>query len=275
MRTLAIVVSYNDVKNTLRCVESLHDQTRVVVWDNASTDRTVHELTHRYPDVEILASNDNVLWTPALNQAMKLAYDGEDLILFSNNDIVYAYDTIDKLATAFDTPGAGIAAPAGAGLGGQQDFVSHRPCPDGISFDYWVSQQPTVRAAYVVGAAFMVSRDCWNDVGEFDDRMPLGADDHDYCIRAKAKGWSIWVVNSAYVHHQSHASYRWNTKEIWKTHGEQSWDAFNRKWGGYFHDEEEATKAHWGDRYNPGWEIGTGWLSEEERAKVYEKRNAT
>ena len=117
----------------------------------------------------------------------------------------------------------------------------------------------------------LVSRECFYDVGMLDNDMPLGADDHDYCIRAKAKGWTIWVVNSAYVDHVGHASFS-KAKKTWKDAGELSWKRFNEKWDGYFYDEEEATKAHWAGTYTPGWDIGTGWLSPEEREKVYEDR---
>ena len=272
--TLAIVVSYNDATSTINCVASLKDQARVVVWDNASKDTTTDAIKMRFPDVTLHECDYNAMWTPALNGAMEEYYDGEDYILFSNNDIAYPPGVIPQIRTGFADPSAGIVAPAGSNLGGQQDFAYHHPCPSGTNWDQWVAGRPTVRANYVVGASMMVSREAWEDIGPLDNDMPLGADDHDYCIRAKENGWSIWVVNSAYVRHKGHASGQ-KARHEWNEWGKRSWDVFNKKWAGYFFNEEEAKKVHWRSEYTPGWDVGTGWLEPEERQAIWDMRNGS
>lgn len=271
--TLAIVVSYNNAAHTLTCVESLLGQARIVVWDNASTDGTVELLSKH--EVTVHASPDNLLWTPALNAAMDQYYDGEDFILFSNNDIVYRNRTVSHLKHPFgEKERVGITAPSGSSLGGMQDFAIHWPMPEGhpsMTTERWRLSRPDVRATYVVGASMMISSDVWETVGPLDNDMPLGADDHDYCLRSKEEDYQIWVVSSEYVNHVGHASYPGN-QATWDEWGKKSWDAFNEKWNGYFHTEEEAIKCHWSGRHTPGWEKGTGWLSEEERAQVWATR---
>jgi GT2 family glycosyltransferase len=101
--------------------------------------------------------------------------------------------------------------------------------------------------------------------------MPLGADDHDYCLRVKQAGYKIMVAYSAFVSHKSHSSYR-RARDTWDEWGGKSWEAFNKKWAGYFFNEEEAKRAHWQSEYTEGWETGTGRLSPEERAEVWSRR---
>ena len=265
MNTLIVVVSYNDAKNTLATVQSLQGQGRIVVWDNASTDDTVEQLDNA---VEVHVSPENVMWTPACNGAVDMFLEDEKHILFSNNDIVYRPNVVERLEQAI-SEGYGIVAPTGARLGGLQDFAK-----------YWGGRRmgqldslPTERVAYVVGASMMVSELVWDHIGEFDEDMPLGADDHDYCIRAKDAGHSLAVVNSAYVNHKGHASANL-AKEVWAEWGGKSWAVFNEKWAGYYYNEEEALKCHWHAKYNYGWDYGTGWISEGKRNAVWQSRSA-
>lgn len=270
--TLAIVVSHNDSTNTIECVSSLKHQAKVVVWDNASSDGTAEDMAAQHPDVPFHAHDENILWTPALNKAMSLYYDGEDHILFSNNDIVYRHTTVPLMKAVYiNHPKAGIVAPSGTRLGGMQDFAVHWPNLAGKDEATWRNSRPDVRANYVVGASMMISREVWETVGMLDNDMPLGADDHDYCLRAKEAGYEIWVVSSAYVEHRGHASYP-KAKGVWDEWGKKSWEAFNKKWAGYFYNEKEAKLCHWEAKHTPGWETGTGWLSPEEREKVWASR---
>lgn len=269
--TLAIVVSHNNEELTHRCVGSLKHQARVVVWDNNSSDATVEILKRHHPEVTVHSHPENILWTPALNWAMDQYHVDEEFILFSNNDIQYGTNTLFHLKVPFQRGEVGITAPSGSRLGGMQDFGYHWPLPSNMDPERWRVSRPDVRANFVVGAAMMITKEVWETVGRFDESMPLGADDHDYCLRAKEKGYQIWVVSSAYVEHAGHASAS-TAPEVWEEWGKKSWEAFNKKWEGYFFNEEEAKKCHWEAKHTPGWEIGTGRLSPEERAKVWALR---
>ena len=264
MDALIVVVSYNDVANTVATVKSLIGQGRIVVWDNGSTDGTVERLEGL--PVEVHASPTNVLWTPACNGAARKYLMDEDFILFSNNDIIYNPNVVERLIKALED-GYGIVAPTGARLGGLQDFAKR-----------WGSRRmghldslPTVRTTYLVGASMMMWKNVWETVGEFDDLMPLGADDHDYCIRAKAEQHTLGVVNSAYVNHKGHASGK-HAKAVWDEWGGKSWKVFEEKWAGYYINEEEALKCHWAAHYTPKWDVGTGWLTPEERQPIWDAR---
>lgn len=274
MDTLAVVISFNDVRNTVDTVRSLLGQARVVVWDNASTDGTLERLHREFgSQIDVHAHAENVLWTPACNQGIHRYLGDETHILVSNNDVLYRPNVVERLRQALQEPHVGIVAPTGAALGGLQDFETHwRRTGKGNSNN--VDHLPTVRSNYVVGAVMMFPRTLWEELGPFDVSMPLGADDHDYCIRAKHAGYQIRVVNSAYVGHRGHASHR-HAKAIWDEWGGKSWKAFEEKWAGYFFNELEAVRCHWNPEYVPGWDYGTGWLTEEARAPIWAARGAS
>lgn len=272
MDTLAIIVNYNDEVNLLRCLHSLHGQARIVVWDNASTDNSVLQTRKKFPDVEVHESPNNVLWTPAINAAIEQYELGESYILVSNNDIVYHHDTVRKLKRTAARPETGIVAPIGSGLGGMQDFAHQHGKGNKIRDPHsFVQNLPDLRVAYVVGASIMFRTDVFWDIGYFDNEMPLGADDHDYCIRLKEAGYHIMVAQSAYVSHKGHASGQ-KAKSVWDEWAGKSWGVFEKKWAGYYSSEEEALKCHWAAEYHPGWEKGTGWLPPEESNAVWEAR---
>jgi GT2 family glycosyltransferase len=272
MDTLAVIVNYNDEVNLLQCVKSLYGQARIVVWDNASTDNSVLALSKKFPDVLVHRSPENVLWTPAINSAIDTYLEDEDYILVSNNDIMYHFNTVEKLRKVAARPEVGIVAPIGSALGGMQDFAHHHGKGHQITNPHsFVQDLPDLRVAYVVGASVMFRSGVYREVGPWDNEMPLGADDHDYCIRLKEHDYHIMVCQSAYVAHKGHASGQ-KAKSIWDEWASKSWIVFEKKWAGYFSSEEEALKCHWAAAYHPGWEKGTGWLPAEERSAIWHAR---
>lgn len=272
MGTLIIIVSYNDAKNTVTTVDSILGQGRIVVWDNGSSDRTAEKLKAKFgKDVIVHAHEQNILWTPAINRAVEqYREDDDDAILISNNDIHYYPDTVETLRAAI-TPEVGLIAPIGAGLGGMQDFAHWYPDHAHLDPPRFAKTLPIKRAATVVGASLLIPTTVWDEVGPLDETMPLGADDHDYAIRVKEKGFHIVVQQAAYVGHRSHASFR-HAKDVWAEWGGKSWEAFNKKWAGYFVNQEEAVKCQWGYAYHRGWDVGTGWLTPEERGPIWAMR---
>ena len=273
MDILIVVVSYNDSNNTMLTVQSLLGQGNIVVWDNASTDGTVGHLAKFGDSIRVMASKTNLLWSPAVNRAVEMFRTDEKAIVMSNNDITYRPNTMQLLFKAVnDDKKVGIAAPIGSGLGGMQDFAHWYGKGEKIRDPVqYASGLPVLRVATIVGASVLIPTRVWDEIGPLDETMPLGADDHDYCIRVKQAGYTIAVQQAAYITHRSHSSYR-RARQSWEEWGGKSWKAFNEKWAGYYLNEEEAIKCQWGYAYQKGWDVGTGWMGETERAAEWAKR---
>ena len=174
-----------------------------------------------------------------------------------NNDVQLPGATFRNLEIIFDTdPKAGMVGPLCPALGGPQEPLSAQYRPRALG-----SNMMPFRAAFLLGACLMYRKEVFDEIGPFDETMPLGADDHDYSIRMKHAGYHLWVQPNVCIWHKGHAS----DGPEWDEWGGKSWGAFNEKWGGYFATEEEAIKCHWGGEYFPEHEVGTGWSEEEYR----------
>lgn len=266
---LVIVVSYKNVSHLHGCLSSLRNQTYknfdVVVWDNAGA---CYDNTQKYfPEFLIYKSEENLLWTPAVNKAVEnYLNDNHKYLLIMNFDIQLPNVAIERMVETIislpDNPG--IIAPAGSALGGLQDFISHKEIPP---HTFWqtdlqesLKDMESTRSTYLSGAILFLKREVWETVGKLDDEMPLGADDFDYSIRAKEAGYSLWVMYSLYVNHIGHAT---GNSENWDKYGGPSWKRFNEKYDGYFASEEEAIKSLWDAKYDPAFPVGTGISNEE------------
>lgn len=280
---ISVIVSYNDARNTYRAVKTLLNQsepTKIVVWDNASKDNTIQVLENEFAnEIIIHRSKENMYWTPAINAALGKYYDGENYIHWSNNDIGYPFESIERMIEDINNTNAGMVGPTGSAIGGLQDYAVHQSNIDGqfVNFSslyaFLKGKKPT-QAPSIQGACVMVTRDSFSKVGFLDENMPLGADDFDYSIRMKDAGYKLFVVEQAYVFHQGHASGPGNEKS-WNEIGGKSWDFFNKKYDGYFYNELEALRCLWEHKHYPKWEIGTGWLTEEARLAIWKDRGVT
>lgn len=251
--TLWIIVSYKNAHLTRININNLLSQTvpvNIAVWDNNSPDGSGAKLGrwfHGEDRVKIFKSPENILWTPALNRAVEKFWDGERYVGFANNDVVLPKHATKELIKTASKRNVGMVGPTGSGLGGPQDFVSHH----GPYADADKTNLGPKRTTYLVGACIFMRKEVYDLVGPFDEDMPLGADDHDYSIRIKQKGLEIWVDESVYIAHSSHAT---GSSPEWGVHGTKSWEAFAKKWSGYYSSEEEAKKSHWGGIYHEGYD---------------------
>lgn len=266
-RALICVVAYNNLKLTQRAVQALREQTydtRIVVWDNNSSDGT-QDWLRMQQDIEVHLSDENVYWTPAINRAISEFWKDEDYIGYMNNDAQPFRSTVERLVALLQAPEVGIVAPSMARIGGPQDIAvceGHDIVARGGFVDANLVDLPPKRVNFVMGAFAMLRKEVWDELGPLDEDMPLGADDHDYAIRAKEAGYQLWVAQNAFCEHAGHASARVNREadKAWDDLGAKSWDVFNKKWAGYYATEEEAIKSHWAGDYEDGWEKGSGWV---------------
>jgi GT2 family glycosyltransferase len=221
-----IIVSYNTRDLTLTCLETLFANTHaarahVVVFDNASEDGSAEAIAARFPEVELIASEDNLGFAKA-NNVVAAAARTEWLLLLNPDTEVHA-GAIDALLTfAKSRPEAGITGGRTVFPDGSLNIAScwMRITPwsmfcmaTGLTAAFRGSAffnpegmgswaRDSVREVdIVVGCFFMIPRSLWQELGGFDLKYFMYGEEADLCLRAKALGYQPAITPDAEIMH--------------------------------------------------------------------------
>ncbi len=229
-----VIVSYNTVELSISCLSSVFAETRltpieIIVWDNASSDSSVTEISARFSDrLRLISSPVNLGFAGANNQAIKYA-SGHRLLLL-NPDTVVLDGAIDRLVSfANKYPQAKIwggRTLAGDGrldpssCWGQQTLWSLICQASGLSVAFkntnlfnpegiggW-NRKGIRQVDIVSGCFFLIDRELWADLGGFNEDFFMYGEEADLCLRAKSHGASPIVTSDATIIHYGGASER-------------------------------------------------------------------
>lgn len=222
-----IVVSYETRELLDRCLVSLRDEAlEVWVVDNASRDGSAAMVRDRHPDVNLIASDENLGFGRAVNLAAAGA-QGHWLIA-ANADVALRPGAIGALLQAAARDGrAGVFAPRLVLPDGTTQHSVHpfptlpftvafslglpqrvRRWADRLTLEgFWDPARPR-RVDWAVGAFLLVRREAFEAVGGFDERQWMYAEDLDLGWRLARAGWRTRYVPEALVDHTESASTR-------------------------------------------------------------------
>ena len=227
-----VIVSYRSRLPLGGCLDSLAAcrtglPLEVVVVDNASGDGTVEWLHDAYPWVETLASPVNGGFTRGVNQGV--AHARGEAVLVLNPDCEVTLDALRRLWSALEAdPTLAAVAPAlddGAGRLARSCgrfptlwtlFCDHldlaRRFPDSRWFGgYKYGGRPMAsldRVDWASGAALLVARPHWNEIGGLDERIFMYLEEVDWCRRAAQLGRGVRFVPEARIVHLGQQSSR-------------------------------------------------------------------
>lgn len=209
-----------------RFVDTDHGcRVRLLVHDNASTDGTVDALETQIPEADVDEGSMNVGFGAAMN---RLVARGRAPFFFAlNSDAWPEAGAIGRLLeVARRHPRAGAVAPRIERPDGTLEF-STLPFPSlrvaaltAAGADRWLSHDRASRLLleghwrhdeprwvdWAVGAALLMRRQTLDEVGGFDPRFFMYAEDVDWCWRATRAGWRIRFEPGALVRHVGNAS---------------------------------------------------------------------
>ncbi len=222
-----IIVSWN-VAGLLRdCLLSIQQTVdnaaiEIIVVDNASRDETVAMLRHEFPQVVVIANQENVGYARANNQGIVRARG--DYMLILNPDTQILPGALAAMAAAFvDDPDVGIVGARLTNPDGSVQHVSARKqrtlaytlfCYalhlDALpkagdwfvrryysDYDYGVSQ--AVEA--VSGAAMLIPAHLLRRLGGFDEGFLHTGEDIELCERYRRAGLKIYYASDARIIH--------------------------------------------------------------------------
>lgn len=223
------IVSWNTRDLLARCLESLKpdvDAGIAEVWvvDNASSDGSPEMVRERFGWVQLIASEENLGFGSAVNVVARQT--DSDWIAPANSDIAVQPGAIERLlATGAEYPGAGAVAPRlRLPDGSTQDSVGsfptipftllhavgafgfRSPITDRFLYPERWNTERARRVPWAVAAFLPVRRAAWEEVGGFDERQWMYAEDVDLGWRLHQAGWSTRYEPRAVVEHESAAA---------------------------------------------------------------------
>lgn len=214
-----IIVSYNvreRLRENLKALEgSTGDVTyEVIVIDNASIDNTVEMMRTDFPNLTLIANQENKGFSFASNQGLRLA-KGEHMILL-NPDMKVLPSTLSNLKLwLHSNPQADVT---GISLKDEKGeiikHVRHFPTwSDQLSIilklphlfpallnHYLLPHFDYSKAAVVDsirGAFFVIKRSALETFGYLDERYFLWFEEVDYCQTVRTKGGQVWYTPAA------------------------------------------------------------------------------
>jgi GT2 family glycosyltransferase len=206
-----ILVNYNGGEQVLECLHSLElcgqDGSEIIVVDNASVDGSPASINMMFPDVRLLQSTTNLGYGGGNN--LGACYSQGRYIAFLNPDILVQRGWLDALRRALDADSTAGLATARILLKDRPDTINTCGIDVHISGLSMCRGMGHPRQAFntqcevtaVSGAAFMIRRDLFFQLGGFDSRYFLYMEDIDLSLRARLAGWRILFVPNAMVYH--------------------------------------------------------------------------
>jgi N-acetylglucosaminyl-diphospho-decaprenol L-rhamnosyltransferase len=218
------VVSWNTRDLLARCLESLAEEQRrgrVAVWvvDNDSADGSPAMVRERFPWVELVTPGENLGFGRAVNLVAERTES--EWIAASNADVEVRPGAIETMLEAgARDPGAGAVAPRLVIPDGstQHSVFAFPTVPYALALatgayrlsrrlgdrlaipGHWDAERAR-RVPWAVAAFLMVRRAAWDEVGGFDERQWLYAEDLDLGWRLHDAGWATRYEPGARVDH--------------------------------------------------------------------------
>ncbi|MCD6460718.1 glycosyltransferase family 2 protein, partial [bacterium] len=202
-----VIVNWNTAGLLENCINSIFQTVNrkkfeIIVVDNASSDESVKLVETSFPDVTLIKNSKNLGFARAVNKGIRVSCGKYVLLL--NTDTLLQKNAVCQLVDYMDSnKKAGIS---GGQLmykdGRKQNSFDNYPSLLFEIFNKSLLKRMFPRKFYgklrnfdnpvevdsVIGACFVISRSCIDDIGLLDEDYFFFIEETDYCYRAGRKG---------------------------------------------------------------------------------------
>ncbi|OGD84767.1 hypothetical protein A2696_00365, partial [Candidatus Curtissbacteria bacterium RIFCSPHIGHO2_01_FULL_41_13] len=220
-----IIVSWNTNKLLEDCLSSVYRFTKdvsfeVIVVDNGSQDKSADMVRQKFPQVKLIPNRDNLGFTKANNQGIKIAKG--KYILLLNSDTYLIENSFSKLIKKAKTlQSLGVLAPQllsqDRTIQQSAGFFPHLPqvfwwmtfiddLPGGqflrpyhVDHDSFYNKDQNVD--WVTAAAILVPTVVINKVGGLDEKIFMYGEEVEWCYRIKKAGFEIYFTPATKIIH--------------------------------------------------------------------------
>lgn len=218
-----IVPVYNAPSELEACLQSLlehtHENIRILLIHDASTDPAVREVLERYQgrkSISVFENEENIGYTRSVNRGIEFA--GRADVVFLNSDTRVTPGWLRNLRlAAYSGDRVGTATPFSnhAGSFSVPEPGRDNPPPRGLALDEYAravtrsAGRNYPRVPTGNGFCMYVRRDCLDEVGRLDAAaFPRGyGEENDLCMRAGRLGWTHVIDDATWIYHVRSASF--------------------------------------------------------------------
>lgn len=256
VRIAAVLASYNRRPLTLECLGALEAQKPagadldVYVFDDASTDGTADAIREQFPHVTLLHGDGEQYWNGGMRQAFGAAIARDyDYYLWMNDDTALDDGALQRLLDV-DAWLREHGEPAAIVVGTTRDPDSGEPTyggrvrPSRLRPLRWELVEPgdAPRPCETMnGNTVLLPRVVVQRVGNIDRSYIQQMGDHDYGLRARVAGCTVWIAPGTIgtcAQHPPRRTVRQPFMEEWsrswsvKQQPFGPWAEFSRRWAG-------------------------------------------
>ena len=203
---VTVIVVTHESAHCLDALDGLLSRCRhLIISDNGSVDGTPEAARQRWPQAHVLAHDKNLGFGVANNRA--LARVQTPLAFLLNPDCEITVAGLEALlAEAESHPEVAIVAPQLVSVNGKPE-VNYR-WPQTRWRPAGVGATGPCCVGFVCGAAMLLRRSRFDDIGYFDERFFLYYEDDDLCLRLFDAKRPIVVLSDVTAVHHSRGSVR-------------------------------------------------------------------
>jgi GT2 family glycosyltransferase/SAM-dependent methyltransferase len=208
-----VIVSKDRKKDLVECIDSYLNSSykplEIIVVDNNSKPPLITWLPKKYPKVKLISLDQNVGAAEGRNIGFRES--NGSYIIFTDDDAYASKDMVNELVKAFkETKNPGIIQPLVydkqkkselQGAGHNFDLLTGRLTAWGVR-EKDNGQYEGIREVPMCGCVWMVKREVFDRIGEYDENYFIPYEDSDFSICATKAGFKNYAVSSAKTYHQ-------------------------------------------------------------------------
>jgi GT2 family glycosyltransferase len=230
-----IIVNYNTQKYLKNCLNSIYQNTEypfnIIIVDNNSTDGSRQYLKN-LKNIKTIINTKNIGCAAGWNMGIKEG-NNKYIVLLNPDTIVTPGWLYPLVKTAVSDPKISIIGTKHvnaneivihAGVIKENNKLINR---SGVRDNPGIFSN-SIDIEAVFGACFMIKRDLIPVLGLFDERYFLYAEESDYCINARKKGYRIVYCPSKIYHFERGAPMNPENRHFYH---KKSIELLNKKWG--------------------------------------------